>query len=111
MRGQGLQKMVPCRVRWLCGACVQIFCLPELESRYSQTERLERQLHGTPGRAAAWPTQSGDELISTQAGAHNSHSPLKGACPVSWRHRYTLRRVPERPNKSNWQLRSFLGAV
>lgn len=32
-------------------------------------------------------------------------------CPVRWRHRYTLHRVPERPNKSNWQLRSFLGAV
>lgn len=79
VRGQGLQKMVPCRVRSLCAACVQIFCLPELESRYSQTERLERQLHGTQGRAAAWPTQSGDQLISTQAGAHNSHSPFKGA--------------------------------
>lgn len=32
-------------------------------------------------------------------------------CPVRWRHRYTVHCVPERPNKSNWQLRSFLGAV
>lgn len=79
VQGQGLQKMVPCRVCWLCAACVQIFCLPELESRYSRTERLERQLHSTQGRAAAWPTQSGDQLFSTQAGAHNSHSPFKGA--------------------------------